>query len=191
MLSSIQTLTGYDPTTQTAGPLNGNATLESFQNQLQNILDQVNSGGSGGVNSLTDLGITAAADGSYATTATTLSSVLGSNFTAVTNLLGGTNGIATQLNTLINGYTGPGGLLATINQGLQSSLSQLSQQQQSLNAQLATYSATLTAEYNAMDTAIAQLKETQTYLTAEFNPSSASSSGGSSNSSLSSGTLGT
>jgi flagellar hook-associated protein 2 len=191
VLSSIQSLTGYDPSTQTAGPLNGNATLESFQNQLQNILDQVNSGGSGGVNSLTDLGITAAADGSYAATATTLSSVLGSNFTAVTNLLGGTNGIATQLNTLINGYTEPGGLLATINQGLQSSLSQLSQQQQSLNAQLATYSATLTSEYNAMDTAIAQLKMTQTYLTAEFNPSSASSSGGSSNNSLSSGTLGT
>jgi len=31
VLSSIQTLTGYDPTTQTAGPLNGNPTLEAFQ----------------------------------------------------------------------------------------------------------------------------------------------------------------
>ena len=38
--------------------------------------------------------------------------------------------------------------------------------------ELATYSATLTTEYNAMDTAVAQLKETQTYLTAEFNPNS-------------------
>jgi len=43
-----------------------------------------------------------------------------------------------------------------------------------------------------MDTAIAQLKETQTYLTAEFNPSqSTSGSSSSANSSLSSGTLGT
>jgi hypothetical protein len=40
-----------------------------------------------------------------------------------------------------------------------------------------------------MDAAVAALKETQTYLTAEFNPSSSSSSS-SSTSSLSSGTTG-
>ena len=34
VLSSIQTLTAYDPSTQTAGALQGNATLQSFQNQL-------------------------------------------------------------------------------------------------------------------------------------------------------------
>jgi flagellar hook-associated protein 2 len=191
VLSSIQTLTGYDPSTQTAGALNGNATLESFQNQLQDILNQVNSNGSGGVQSLTDLGITADADGSYDTNTTTLGNALSSSLTSVGNLLGGTNGIATQLNNLLNGYTQPGGLLDTINQGLQSSLNTVSQQQTELTAELATYSATLTAQYNAMDTAIAQLKETQTYLTAEFNPNSASSSSSSPTSSLSSGTLGT
>jgi flagellar hook-associated protein 2 len=115
---------------------------------------------------------------------------LTANLTAVGNLLGGTNGIATQLNNLINQYTGPAGLLSSINQGLQTSLSNVSQQQTALQAELATYSATLTTEYNAMDTAVASLKETQTYLTAEFNPSSSSSSS-SSTSSLGSGTLGT
>jgi flagellar capping protein FliD len=48
------------------------------------------------------------------------------------------------------------------------------------------YSATLTTQYNAMDKAVAALKETQTYLTAEFDPSSSSSSSAISN--LSSGT---
>jgi flagellar hook-associated protein 2 len=190
VLTSIQTLTGYDPSTQTAGPLNGNATLESFQNQLENILNKVTTGGvAGGVKSLTDLGITADADGNYDTNSTTLGNALSSSLASIGNLLGGTNGIATQLNTLINGYTQPGGLLATINQGLQTSLKNVSTQQAALNAELATYSATLTREYNAMDTAVAKLKETQTYLTAEFNPSSATSNS-SSNSSLGSGTLG-
>jgi flagellar hook-associated protein 2 len=191
VLTSIQTLTGYDPSTQTAGPLNGNATLESFQNQLENILNQVTTGGpAGGVKSLTDLGITADTNGNYDTNTTTLGNALSSSLASVGNLLGGTNGIATQLNNLINGYTQPGGLLATINQGLQTSLTNVSTQQTALNAELATYSATLTQEYNAMDTAVAALKETQTYLTAEFNPTSSSSSS-SSNSSLGSGTLGT
>ena len=191
VLTSIQSLTGYDPTTQTAGPLNGNATLESLQNQLENILDQVNpSSGSGAVQSLADLGITADASGNYDSNTTTLANALSANLTSVGNLLGGPNGIATNLNNLLNGYTEPGGLLATINQGLQASLNNVTQQQTALSAQLATYSATLTTEYNAMDTAVAALKQTQTYLTAEFNPSSSSSSS-SSNTSLGSGNLST
>ena len=190
VLSSIQSLGGYNASTQTAGPLNGNATLEAFQNQLLNILDTVNSNGSGGASSLADLGIAADANtGQFDSNTTTLSNALSSNLTAVGNLLGGTDGIATKLNSLLNSYTGPGGLLPSITQGLQTSLSNVSQQQTALNAQLAAYSATLTAQYNAMDTAVAALKETQTYLNAEFNPSANnSSSGQSASSNLSSGT---
>jgi flagellar hook-associated protein 2 len=192
VLSSIQTLTGYNASTQTAGPLNGDPTLEGFQNQLENILDAVTGGGSGGVHSLTDLGITANADGSYSTNTTTLGNALSANLASIGKLLGGTNGIATRLDNLINGYTGPGGLLDTINQGLQTGLQNAANQQTALNAQLATYSATLTAEYNAMDTAVAALKQTQTYLNAEFNPSANAGSGtSSSNTSLGSGNLST
>jgi flagellar hook-associated protein 2 len=192
VLSAIQSLGGYDAGTQTAGPLNGNATLESFQNQLENILEQVKSGNTAGVGSLADLGITADANtGQLDSDSTTLSNALSANLTGVGNLLGGSTGIATELNTLINQYAGPGGLLSSINQGLQSSLSNVSQQQTALQAELATYSATLTTQYNAMDAAVAALKETQTYLTAEFNPNQSSSSSSSSASSLGSGTLGT
>ncbi|HTV97428.1 MAG TPA: flagellar filament capping protein FliD [Steroidobacteraceae bacterium] len=193
VISSIQSLTSYDASTETAGPLNGNATLEAFQDQLENILDTVNqSGNNGGIASLADLGITADAQtGQLDTSSSTLNNALTADLTAAGNLLGGTNGIATQLNTLINQYTGPAGLLTSINQGLQTSLSNVSQQQTALQAELATYSATLTAQYNAMDAAVAALKETQTYLTAEFNPNQSSSSSSSSTSSLGSGTLGT
>jgi flagellar hook-associated protein 2 len=192
VISSIQSLTGYDPSTQTAGPLNGNATLEAFQNQLEGILDKVSTGGASGVKSLTDLGITANADGSYSTDDTKLGNALSASLASIGTLLGGTNGIATQIDNLVTGYTKPGGLLATINQGLETSLKNNSTQQTALTAQLAAYSARLTAEYNAMDTAVALLKQTQTYLNAEFNPSANAASGTSSaNTSLSSGTLGT
>jgi flagellar hook-associated protein 2 len=189
VLSSIQTLTSYDPSTQTAGPLNGNATLEAFQNQLQSILGQVTNGS--GVKSLTDLGITAGTDGSYSTDDTKLGNALSASLASIGNLLGGSNGLATQISNLVDNYTKPGGLLDTINQGLQTSLSGVSKQQTALNAQLSSYSATLTAEYNAMDQAVALLKQTQTYLNAEFNPSANSmTSSSSSSTSLGSGTLG-
>lgn len=190
VLSSIQTLTSYDPSSQTAGPLNGNATLEAFQNQLQSILGKFTTG-SGGVKSLTDLGITAGTDGTYSTDDTKLGNALSASLASIGNLLGGANGIATQIDNLVDGYTKPGGLLDTINQGLQTSLKNVSDQQTALQAQMAAYSARLTAEYNAMDTAVALLKQTQTYLNAEFNPSANAASGtSSSNTSLGSGNLG-
>jgi flagellar hook-associated protein 2 len=190
LITSIHSLTGYDPSTKTAGPLLGNATLQSFQSQLSKILDQVQSGTAGTGTSLASLGITANTQGTYNTNTTTLGNALTANLTPVGNFFGGANGIATQLNTLINGYTQSGGLLDSINKGLQSSLTDVANQQTALNARLATYSATLTKEYNAMDRAVALLKQTQTYLTAEFNPNAATSSS-SSNSALSSGTLST
>jgi flagellar hook-associated protein 2 len=192
LITSIQSLTSYDPTTQTAGPLLGNATLQSFQNQLSKILDQVQSGNAAGAaTSLASIGISASPDGSYSTDSTKLGNSLTGNLSAITSLFGGPTGIATQLNALISQYTQAGGLLDSINQGLQSSLSDVAQQQTALNARLATYSATLTQEYNAMDTAVALLKQTQTYLTAEFNSNPGSTSSSSTNSALGSGNVST
>jgi flagellar hook-associated protein 2 len=191
VLTSIQSLTSYDPTTKTAGPLLGNPTLESFKNQLENILNQTNASSAGGATSLPGIGITANAQGTYSANATTLGNALSANLTSVGNLLGGPKGIATQLNSLITGYTQPGGLLDSINKGLQSSLTDVATQQTALNARLATYSAALTKEYNAMDTAVALLKQTQTYLTAQFNPNTSTGSSTSSTTGLSSGTLST
>ncbi len=191
LITSIQSLTSYDPSTQTAGPLLGNATLQSFQNQLEKILDQVTSGNAATGTSLASLGLSANPQGTYDTNSTTLGNALTGNLASVTGFFSGPNGIATQLNTLVNQYAQPGGLLDSINQGLKSSLTDVANQQTALNARLATYAATLTQEYNAMDTAVALLKQTQTYLTAEFNPSSGSTSSSSTNSSLGSGNLST
>jgi flagellar hook-associated protein 2 len=190
-LSSVQTLTAYNASTQTAGALQGNATLEAFQNQLQSILGTISSSNPGTAKSLTDLGITSdASTGQVDVDPTKLSTILTSSLSSVGTLLGGKNGIVTQIGSLVTQYTQAGGILSTINQGLQSGLSNIASRQATLNTQLATYAATLTAQYNAMDTAVAALKMTQTYLNAEFNPNQSSSSS-SSTSSLSSGTTNT
>ena len=140
---------------------------------------------------LADLGITADAQtGQLDSSASTLSNALTSSLSGVEALLAGPNGIATQINNLVTQYTQSGGILSIVNSGLQTGLSNIATQQAALNAQLAAYSATLTTQYNAMDAAVAALKETQTYLTAEFNPNSSSSSS-SANSSLSAGNTST
>lgn len=190
LLSSIQSLASYDPTTQTAGPLLGNAAVQSFQSQLYKILGQVNAGITSGPNSLAAIGIGANPQGTYSSNSATLGNALTGNLDSVGKLLSGPNGIATKLNTFVTQYTQAGGLLDTISNGLKTSLSNNAKQLTDLNARMAVYSATLTAEYNAMDTAVALLKQTQTYLTQQFNQGS-TTGGTSSNSSLGSGTTNT
>jgi flagellar hook-associated protein 2 len=190
LLSSIQKLASYDPTTQTAGPLLGNAAVQSLQNQLYKILGQFNAGITSGPNSLAAIGIGANAQGTYSSNSATLGNALTGNLDSVSKLLSGPNGIATQLNTFVTQYTQPGGLLDTISNGLKSSLSDNAKQLSALNDRMKVYAATLTAEYNAMDTAVALLKQTQTYLTQQFNQGS-TTGGTSSNSSLGSGTTNT
>ncbi|HLZ99614.1 MAG TPA: flagellar filament capping protein FliD [Steroidobacteraceae bacterium] len=190
LLSSIQSLASYDPATRTAGPLLGNATIQSFQSQLSKILGQVNSSITGGPNSLAAIGIGANAQGTYSSNSATLGNALTGNLDSVSKLLSGPNGIATQLNTFVTQYSEPGGLLDTISTGLKTSLSNNAKQLADLNARMTVYSATLTAEYNAMDTAVALLKQTQTYLTQQFNQGSSSGST-SSSSALGSGTTNT
>ncbi len=191
--TSIHSLTGYDAKTQTAGPLLGNQTLLSFQNQLSKILGQVNSGIASGPNSLAALGITVNTQGTFSTNSTTLGNALTASVDSVAKLLSGPNGIATQLNTFVTQYTQAGGLLDTISNSLQTSLTNIAKQQADLTARMVVYSATLTAEYNAMDTAVALLKQTQTYLSQAFNTNSGSSTttSTSTNTGLGSGNLST
>jgi len=136
VLTSIQTLTSYDASTQTAGVLLGNQTLLSFKNQLSKILGEVNSSISNGPQTLAALGIGANTQGTYDTNATSLTNALTSNVSAVGQLLGGTNGIATQINSLVTQYTQSGGLIDTINNGLQSGLSDVANQQAALTARM-------------------------------------------------------
>jgi flagellar hook-associated protein 2 len=193
LLSSIQSLTSYDPATQTAGPLLGNAVMQSFQNQLSKILGQVNAGVSNGPNSLAAIGIGANPQGTFSSNATTLGNALTANLDSIGKLLSGPNGIATQLDTFVSQYSQVGGLLDTISASLNSSLTDNAKQLADLTARMKVYSATLTAEYNAMDAAVALLKQTQTYLTQTFNSGSTASGSGSTSTStgLGSGTVST
>ncbi len=193
LLTSIQSLTSYDPATQTAGPLLGNATLQSFQNQLSKILGQVNAGISTGPNSLAAIGIGANPQGTFSSNSATLGNALTANLSAVGKLLSGPTGIATQLDKFVSQYTQVGGLLDTISNSLKSSLAANAKQLADLTARMKVYSATLTAEYNAMDAAVALLKQTQTYLTQTFNSGSTASGSGSTSTStgLGSGTVST
>ena len=169
LVTSVKALTSYDVSTKTAGTLLGNSAVNSLVGKLRSLLGHSITSDAGGAQTLADVGLTANVNGGLDQSTPKLTSALTSNLSAVTNLLTGTNGIAKQLDNAINQYTQPSGLLDTINSGIQKGLSDVTRRQSALQLKLDTYSATLTKEFNAMDAAVAALKQTQSYLTQQFN----------------------
>jgi flagellar hook-associated protein 2 len=158
----IGQLTSFDPTSGAAGILLGDSMLASLQRQISSVL-----GGtvSGGIGSLAALGITRAADGTLSVDNTKLTSALSSDPQAVQNLFASSNGIATQLSSVIGNFNNPGGIIAMRTASLNSALSALSTQTDALNARMAVLRQQLNTQFTNLDTLVTSLNNTSSFLT--------------------------
>ena len=171
--SAVSQLTSYDSTTKEAGILLGDPTLAAIQSQLSQVMSSSVAGNS--IGSLASLGITRNSDGSLSLNSSTLSSALTSNPSAVQNLFASTNGIGTQLSSLVTNYNSSTGILQTKINDLNSDVSNLSTQQTALNARMAVYQQQLVKQYTALGSLMSSLNNTSSYLTALSKQSSSSS----------------
>lgn len=173
--TTVSSLSSYDTSTGAAGVLLGDTTLTSVQRSIANVLSGSVKGNS--IGTLANLGITRNADGTLALDTQKLASAFQSNPSAVKNLLVGSNGYATNLNTAISAYTVSGGIIGSRMDSLNNTLTQLSQQQTALNNRMATYQTQLQQQYTALDTLMSSLNNTSSYLTtalAQLNNSNSS-----------------
>ncbi|WP_243039286.1 flagellar filament capping protein FliD [Dyella sedimenti] len=182
-VSTVSQLSSFSETSSvagqasgTAGPLLGDTTLTSVQRQIGSVLSSSVKGNS--IGTLASLGITRNPDGTLSLDSDKLASAFQSNSAAVKDLFTGTNGYATTLNTTIDAYTSSDGIITTRMNSLNDTLTQLSQQQTSLNARMNTYQTQLQQQYTALDTLMSSLNNTSSYLTtalAQLNNSNNSS----------------
>jgi len=165
-ISTVGTLSSYDPSSKQGGVLLGDTTLMSVQRQVNSVLSSSVPGNS--IGSLAALGITRNADGTLSSNSSTLGSALQSNPGAVQDLFAGTNGYATRLNSMLDGFTASNGILATRTASIQSQLSNLSQQSTALTARMNVYATQLRQQYTALDTLMSSLNNTSSYLTSSL-----------------------
>jgi flagellar hook-associated protein 2 len=165
--SSLAGLGSYDASSGTAGPMQGNPLLSNIQNQINETLDSLV--GSSSYNSLASVGITTNSDGSLSLDTSTLDNALSSNFSAVSQLFSGNNGIAAQLNTQITADLAAGGAIATTSQTLTTQENNLTTQSNSLTTQMQALTASLTQQYSALNALLSSLQTTSSYLTQAFN----------------------
>lgn len=180
-LSLIATDTAYTPgstssSSGTAGPLLGDLAVESVSSHLQSIVGGSTGSGGNVFTLLSQIGVTTNSDGTLTVNSSTLNSALQQNPNAVQSLFSGSNGIGTQLDSLLTTAVGAGGTIDTETAALQSQVDQINTQLTALTAQSSQLSAQYNAEFNAMDSVVAAYKNTSSLLTQLYAPRTTSSS---------------
>ena len=167
-VSTVQSLSSYNSTTNTAGPLLGDAMTNSAVNGIASIMASgVTVGGS--TYSLAQLGVNLNDDGTVTFSSSTLQSTLAATPSMVSNTFNGTNGIGEQLSSFISSYTtAVTGQIAQRDSTLQSDLTTQQQAQQSLSAYQSQLTSQYQAEFTQLNTIMSQTQSNTTYLNQLF-----------------------
>jgi flagellar hook-associated protein 2 len=172
LIKSIQTLTSYNSATKQGGALLGNFGVENLQAQLPSLIFASVSGLSGGISSLNDIGVSVQKDGTLALDSTKLSAALSDPTKDVAALMTqttlGNQGIAVRFNTILTQALGATGLFKSSTEGINASIKDISAQQESWSTRLTKIEANYRAQFSALDTLVASMQTTQSYLTQQL-----------------------
>lgn len=169
--SFIKTNTAYDPVSQKGAALAGDSSTRSIQQALRSIFNTAVSGAPSDQSRLTDIGISFQKDGSLAVDTAKLKTALTNPNVDIANVFAkttSTTGYASQINTTITGMLATGGVVTSRTEGINATLKSIENQKTALSDRLAKIQKTYLAQFNALDSTIASMNSTSSYLTQQL-----------------------
>jgi flagellar hook-associated protein 2 len=168
---SMADLSSYDVATGKGAVLNGDGTVRSVRNQLRSLIGASITAAPQGSASLTDIGITTQRDGSLGIDASKLNKALADptkNFTALFANVGTNRGYGAQMDVAIGRILSPVGTISAHTNSINSSIQDLGKQRDSLTLRLAGVEARYRKQFSALDTAMASMTTTSSFLTQQL-----------------------
>jgi len=160
--TTASSLGGYDAATRKAGVLNGDSTLRTAQENVRSALGKVPPELAGAsLQRLTDIGVTLQKDGKLNVDATKLSKAISDDLAGVADLVAA---YGKALRGATEGLTGSAGLIAARSDGLSASIKGLGQQSEIISARLAQIEARYRRQFTALDTLMAGMTKTSSFL---------------------------
>lgn len=185
----IKNNASYNASTQTAGPLQGDATVNGVQMALGDFVSQQVAGLTGAYTSLSQIGITTQDDGAMTLDSSKLATALQQDPASVAKLFAGDGtaaglqGIGKAMSSYLDGITNSStGMISTRINNLNQDISNLGQEISDKQEQVTNYTNNLKAQFANLETIIAQSQSESSYLASQFNSLSNSGSSGSSGS---------
>jgi len=159
-------LSHYDPTTKVAAALNGDFLIRGLQGSVEQALTTSISGGA--LSNLSQLGITLDATGSLSINSSVLDSKLSNNLSDVKQFFSSATGMANTFTNSLSGYVATDGILDLRSSSIQTQINSIGGERTDLTRRMDALRKRLNAQFIAMDTMVAQLRSTGTFLTQQL-----------------------
>ncbi|WDO00200.1 flagellar filament capping protein FliD [Aeromonas allosaccharophila] len=145
------------------GALAGDATTRGVINMMSGAITEP-SNNSSTFSSIFQLGVKMDNKGVLSLDSTKFDEAVDKNFDQVVAVFGGKDGVAGKLANQLETYSKTGGLLAKREDTLNSDLRDVNRKQSDVTAQLTKYEETLRARYGSLDTLLAKMNKSASYL---------------------------
>jgi flagellar hook-associated protein 2 len=178
----LNSLSSYNPATQVAGPMLGDPVLNSVDSQVRRLLLAEVGGISGDYKSLASVGITSDASGKLVLNSDKLQTTLAAKPGLLAKLFGSTDGVAARLDAALTQMLGTGSNIAARDKSLASDQKALEAQRTRHVERLQTVQQRYQAQFNALDSTLAAMRRTSTYLAQQLGATSTSTSSSSTSS---------
>jgi len=165
LAQQIASLSRYDATTKTGGPLLGDSMLRSLDSQVRRILSQPVAGATGGYTTLASLGITTNVNGTLQLDASRFSDALAADPDAVSRIFTATDsGVAPRLADFLQTKLSSTGEFAARDQRIADKRRDLAKQTDALDVRMEMIQARYMKQFTALDSMLSQLQSTSSYL---------------------------
>jgi len=172
--NEISSQTAYNSETKTGEPLNGDATMRTLLGRMRDNIGFAPAALAGSnFEYLYSLGVELSQDGTLTFNSSTLTDAINTDFSGVVSALGA---YGSSMEDMATAFTTADGLIDNRVNGIESSLAGIEDQRTRLENQLTATEARLRAQFTALDTLMASLNTTSTYLTQQLDSLPGSSS---------------
>jgi flagellar hook-associated protein 2 len=164
-------LTDVDSTNNTRGLLTGDSSANVLESRIRNIFSSPVGTAAADFSSLSFLGIATNKDGSLKLDSTKLATALDTRLGDIGKIFTGSEGVAGKLDALVSDALSSDGLVSTRQKTLTDQLKKVDDQRSALDVRLTTLEARYRKQFAALDSLVAQLNSTGTFLTQQLDAS--------------------
>lgn len=163
--TTLSSLGAYDAETQSAGALQGQAIVRNTQSQLRNQIFGTVGNPDSAYQRLSNIGVSFEKDGTLKLDSSKLSAALSADFSSVMTLV---EKVGTTMKSTVESMVGSTGTVTSMSNSTTRLIEGLNKQRTVLNERLTRIEERYRAQFTALDTAIASMKQTSSYLTQQL-----------------------
>lgn len=176
LVKTISDISRYDTANKQASVLTGDATVRTVENQIRGVLNSFLPGAPSSLNSLSQIGINFQKDGTLQLDNAKLTSVINDSEKDLGSLFA-TNGFAVKLDKLVDGMLKNNGLIDGRLDGISDTIKDIGKQREMLGRRLEDVEKRYRTQFTALDTMIASMTQTSTFLQQQLSNLPKASSG--------------